>query len=302
MKMLSVIIILALGTLITLATVPSPLDAANDYEPTDLAILQGAGLTDETIGRYLAQNLQSSRKAPPIESALLAELGHHGGDSLVSAYLKFDANTAHQASREFSPEVIGYLVKSGTPSDELKAILALENAIVKTQTATTPPLVSETTTILPLASEATPPAQPVPPSIQPQKQATVVPTRPNTNQVASPSRPEMGFQNLRPGQAADPAKRMAPPLSTYDIRRQPRDEGTWMGVTERMLPDGHVVEVNSIGYTAKVGQEVLSRPSGHQVYRYHTGNPDQPYSGEDLRQRQINQDNLGIIFGGERNN
>ena len=295
MKILSLITIFALGTLLTFTTT---LGAANDYEPTDLAMLQGAGLSDETIGRYLAQNLDAGRKSPPIESSLLAALGHHGGDSLVSSYLKFDATTAKHPSREFSPEVIGYLIKSGIPSDELKSIFALESTLAKNQAAAIPKTV---TTILPPASETTPPAPPAAPTVQPTKQATKAPTPPNMASVASPSRPEMGFQNLRPGQAADPAKRMAPPLSTYDIRRQPQDTGTWMGVTERMLPDGHIVEVNSVGRTAKVGQEVLSRPSGHKVYRSYTGNPDQPYSGEDLQQRQINQDNLGIIFGGSNN-
>jgi hypothetical protein len=69
-----------------------------------------------------------------------------------------------------------------------------------------------------------------------------------------------------------------------------------MGVTERELPNAHVVETNSIGQIHQVGQEVYARPGGHQVYRYWTGNPDSTYSGADPRQEQKNREDLHIIF------
>jgi hypothetical protein len=47
-----------------------------------------------------------------------------------------------------------------------------------------------------------------------------------------------------------------------------------MGVEEVVKPDGHVYEVNSNGRKDRAGFEVLSRPSGHKVYRYFSGRTD----------------------------
>ncbi|MDR2726340.1 MAG: hypothetical protein LBC90_09860 [Candidatus Adiutrix sp.] len=86
----------------------------------------------------------------------------------------------------------------------------------------------------------------------------------------TPARSEPGYQDLRPGQAADPALRLPPPPAPYDIRRQ-RTDGSWLGVTERELADGHLVEVHVSGSAQDLGQEVISRPTGHKVYRYYSG-------------------------------
>jgi hypothetical protein len=114
--------------------------------------------------------------------------------------------------------------------------------------------------------------------------------------AGTPSRPEPGYQDLRPGQAADPAKRLPPPPLPYDIRRQ-RTDGPWMGVTERELADGHLVEVHVNGSAQILGQEVISRPTGHKVYRYYSGRPDAPRSGDDPAQAERHLEELKIIYG-----
>ncbi|MCL2029104.1 MAG: hypothetical protein FWG97_01615 [Deltaproteobacteria bacterium] len=78
------------------------------------------------------------------------------------------------------------------------------------------------------------------------------------------------YQYLRPGQAADPGLALPPPPVPFDIRRQKTD-GHWLGVTERELADGHLVEVHVSGSARLLGQEVISRPTGHKVYRYYIG-------------------------------
>ena len=115
--------------------------------------------------------------------------------------------------------------------------------------------------------------------------------------VRTPSRFQTGYQDLRPGQSADPALRLPPPPVPYDIRRQ-RTDGPWLGVTERELADGHLVEVNLSGSAQFLGQEVISRPTGHKVYRYFTGRPDDPRSGTDPAQAWKNREELMIIHGG----
>ena len=118
--------------------------------------------------------------------------------------------------------------------------------------------------------------------------------------VRTPVRPEQGYQDLRPGQAADPALRLPPPPVPYDIRRQ-RTDGPWLGVTERELADGHLVEIHVSGSAQVLGQEVISRPTGHKVHRYYTGRPEAPISGSDPAQDKRNLEKLKIIFGHGQN-
>jgi hypothetical protein len=116
--------------------------------------------------------------------------------------------------------------------------------------------------------------------------------------AATPPKPR--YQDLRPGQAADPGSPLPPPPVPFDIRRQ-RTDGPWMGVTERELADGHLVEVHVNGSARVLGQEVISRPTGHKVNRYYSGRPDAPVSGEDPAQAERNLEILKIIHGRERN-
>ena len=78
------------------------------------------------------------------------------------------------------------------------------------------------------------------------------------------------YQDLRPGQSADPGLALPPPPVPFDIRRQKTD-GPWLGVTERELEDGRLVEVHVSGSARLLGQEVISRPTGHKIYRYYIG-------------------------------
>jgi len=111
---------------------------------------------------------------------------------------------------------------------------------------------------------------------------------------------EPRYQNLRPGQAADPASPLPPPPVPYDIRRQ-RTDGPWLGVTERELADEHLVEVHVSGSAQVLGQEVISRPTGHKVYRYYIGRPDAPHSGTDPAEDERRLEKLKIIHGRGQN-
>ena len=262
-------------------------------EPTDITAMRDAGLTDETLGRFLAQNLDGNRVAPQVDSHLLSRLAGYGGNDLAAAYLELDRATAHLVSRDFSPEVVAQLMESGMEASDLVQLL-------KTEAASSPAPVARPEK----AAKTIPGTPPLPP--QKTAKATApsviqpsVPVRPVSAPV-SPRRSEMGWQDLRPGQAADPASRLPLPYSTYDIRR-PKSNGPWMGVSERELPDGHVVEVNTIGDANTIGQEVLSRPTGHKVYRYYSGNPSDPRairSSTEPEQEQRNREDLQIIFSG----
>ena len=291
--------------------------AVQAQEPVDLMTMQEAGLSSETLGRYLAQNLGGDRAAPPVDANLLTRLARYGGDPLAQAYLALDKQTIHLPAREFSPEVVDQLMASGVSSDELTKLLnneAARYAAGESSIAVAGSLASSQAAIAPSAGDQ-PTVAPVAPkapakTAAPVMTAQVIPPEPQVRFQNSPPRtpaqPQVGFQQLRPGQAADPGSPLPLPYSTYDVRygrqdgetrlRQRNDGGPWMGVMERELPDAHLMEVNSIGQVSQVGQEVFSRPSGHKVYRYYTGNPDNPYSGADPRQEERNREDLRIIF------
>ena len=289
--------------------------AVQAQEPVDLMTMQEAGLSSETLGRYLAQNLGGDRAAPPVDANLLTRLAQYGGDPLAQAYLALDKQTIHLPTREFSPEVVDQLMASGVSPDELTKLLnneAARYAVGEPSIAVAGSLASGQATVAPSAGDQ-PTVAPVAPeapirSAAPTMTAQVIPPEPQVRfqngPPRAPAQPKVGFQQLRPGQAADPGSPLPLPHSTYDIRynrmdgdvRAQKRSGNWMAVRERELPDGHVVEVNTIGDTALMGQEVYARPSGHQVYRYYTGNPDNPYSGADPRQEQRNREDLNIIF------
>lgn len=338
MKALILYIFLMVGTL----GMP-PLAGAED--PVDLVAMQEAGLDPETIGRYLAQNLDSTRLAPPIEAGLLSRLGAYGGDDLVKSYLNLDKQTAHLKQRDFSPQVVEQLLASDVGAEKLKSVLdgeaaraaraasakpdspallpappqpsavtesdlapapSLPPAPAKAASAPVAPAVRAPQSIAPALPQSSAPSTPQ--SLAPAAPQSSVPTLPQSAppvapQVAAPTvqalnPPQPRFQDLRPGQAADPASKVPPPLDTYELRR-PADE-PWMGVTERELADGHRVEVNRMGDPGAVGQEVITRPSGRRVYRYHSGNTGQPAPITDPAQEQRNREDLQIIYGGSK--
>lgn len=289
---------------------------ASAGDPVDLEEMQKAGLSSEAIGRFLAQNLATSRVVPPMEAKLLTELATYGGDSLAQAYLDLDKRTAHLASRDFSPEVVEQLIKNKVPPQELAALLKAEPGAPAPMEAS--PAAAKPAT--PPQANSSPGVPPLPPTAAAVAEAQVIAApaspgqpseaAPDESKPAAPARQarrapeEPGFQQLRPGQAADPGSPLPLPYSTYDIQNDRRDgqvrpqtrSNQWMGVEERELPDGHVVEKNTIGDTSVMGQEVYSRPSGHKVYRYFSGHPDEPYSGADPAQERRNREDLNTIF------
>jgi len=239
-------------------------DPARAETPADLAELKAAGLSEETISRWLAQNLEPGRLSPPPEAAVLAGLARRGGDDLAAAYL--DKKTSSRP--ELSPEVIKALLAGGLAAEEFRKLFASAATAHQDQSL----------------SIQLVPAAPSPPPPQ---------------FVKTPSRPKPGYQDLRPGQSADPSLRLPPPPVPFDIRRQKTD-GAWLGVTEREMADGHLVEVHVNGSVRLLGQEAISRPTGHKIYRYYSGRPDAPRSGSDLLQEERNREELGIIFSRDR--
>lgn len=289
-------------SLILILSLSGPALAAPAYEPVDLMYMREAGMSNESIGRYLAQNLGAGRQAPPVEAELLMRLSRYGGDSLAVAYLDLDRATAAKPERTYSPEVVEQLINSGLAPDELRRTL-LEEAARETASDQASDSASA-----PAAAPAPAAERPSAPPRAPQMARLDPPQAPEMKSptLPRPQPPQRTYQELRPGQAADPASRLPVPYSTYDIRnerhdgqtrlRQRNDGGPWMGVMERELPDAHLAEVNSIGQVSLVGQEVFSRPSGHKVYRYYSGDPDYPRSGADPRQERKNREDLAIIF------
>ncbi|MGL4208071.1 MAG: hypothetical protein ACRCTY_01655, partial [Candidatus Adiutrix sp.] len=224
-------------------------------------------------------------------------------------YLNLDKETAHLPRFGFSPEIIDNLLTSdvgpqiltqvlnaqttaaaadranlkNSPSPQPQASLGPASGTTQSSPLGLPPLGLPLDLPIDTAAASLPPAD-----LSPSPE--LLPASP-----PAPKRPQATYQELRPGQAADPASKLPPPPSTYDIRRQ-KTEGAFMGVTERELPDGHLVEVHVSGRAAMVGQEVISRPSGHKIYRSFSGQPDSPYSGADLAQEERNRQNLEQIF------
>lgn len=317
------IIITAVFSIFALLLVPAQAPAAQ--EPADLVKLTEAGLSDETIGRYLSQTLME-RAAPPLDSQFLKRLGQYGGDHLARTYLELDKVSAHQKNRKLSPQAVDQMIKAKTPPAEIQMIIGEEISRYENE--------AKKAAAQPLMPPALPPsasADSAPParveydlsSVASLAPRQAVPAQPlNAARLSQPVDPQImvsprlpepaprpaGFQDLRPGQAADPASRQSLPYSTYDIRNnrsggdvRRHNPGPWMGVVEKELPDGHLVEAHSIGQSSQVGQEVYARPSGHKVYRYYSGNPDAPHSGTDVRQEAVNRDNLNVIFQNRRN-
>ncbi|MDR1043960.1 MAG: hypothetical protein LBP33_02430 [Candidatus Adiutrix sp.] len=281
--------------LILTLTFAAPALAAPDNGPLDLVAMQEAGMSTESLGRFLAQSLGAQRAAPQLDADLLTRLARYGGDSLVVAWLDLDRAVCHQARPSFSQEMLQQLLDGGTPPADIRKLL--DDETVRAARSRPEPAAAASVSVSRLSPATAPPA----PAYQPPQVSA-----PSIAPPQAPEAPRRSFQELRPGQAADPASRLPLPYSTYDVRygrqdgetrlRQRNDGGPWMGVMERELPDAHLAEVNSLGQVGQVGQEVFSRPSGHKVYRYYSGRPDSPDSGPDLRQEQKNREDLQIIF------
>ncbi|MDR1921401.1 MAG: hypothetical protein LBS31_06625 [Candidatus Adiutrix sp.] len=278
MKKIMLSAILCLGLFGPVPALPVQALAA---PPADLAAMRQAGLSQETISRFLAQNLEGGRLAPPMEAALLSRLGQYGGDELAASYLELDRRAARLAERDLSPEIVRRLLDSDIGAPGLKKVLEAEAARLASPASSPPPSPASLPAAPPAPRSATEPSSPA------RSQEAAAAPEP---QPAAPA-----YQDLRPGQAADPASKLPPPPRPYDVRRQ-RTDGPWVGATERELADGGQVEVSLSGDPRLVGQEVISSPGGHKIYRYFSGRPDAPESGPDPRQEQKNREDLEIIY------
>ncbi len=284
----------------------SPAWAVND--PLDLATLKKSGLSQNSISRFIAQNLEKGRLTPPLEAKFMTSLAKYGGDDLVASYLAFDEKNALIDKSAINPAMIEEMVKNDLGLDNIKTILdgevhkidmgQIDNTIdSKEQTATAASSVDDNQKQAQEAAAATLPA--ASPQAAPDNNSAQ-----NSNTAAVPAGPKTPgyhhdmYYSLKPGQAADPAQLLPPEVQVAPIRSQ-SEPGPWMGVKERQLPDNHRYEVNTSGDTSLLGQEVLLRPSGDKVYRYHIGKPDSPQSGADPRQEAINQEQLNTIFSGK---
>ncbi len=152
------------------------------------------------------------------------------------------------------------------------------------------------------------PASPEPPRVRPERQspplvqaepAAAASAAPAPAKPLSPRAPQLPPQELRPGQKADPARPLAEDRGPYEHRQAP-EQGPWLGVDQRRLPDGHAVEIHRLGDGSQMGQTVESRPSGAKVQRYYVGQPDEPRSirsSSDPEQDRRNREQLELILG-----
>ncbi len=267
----------------------------------DLSVMQKAGLSPESLGRYLTQNLDADRRAPALSPQLLASLGRYGGDDLARAYLDFDQATLAQSTREFSPEVLNQFLAQEMPPTELAAILRREAAAKSSSGSGNlmppplPPTVTSTQTTekmedAPIVPPVAPKAPTAPVRVQYQSETP--------KRSINPAPAYRGEQYLRRGEPADPSMRIMSTDEPFPTRQEPAS-GNWLGVTEHEYPDGRRVERHSVGERGRAGQEVLRRPSGREVHRYYSGDPDRPPFGEDPAQEWENKEDLHIIFNGD---
>ncbi|MDR1487383.1 MAG: hypothetical protein LBT62_05255 [Deltaproteobacteria bacterium] len=81
-------------------------------------------------------------------------------------------------------------------------------------------------------------------------------------------------QVLYPGQQADPARPMPENPGPYWTREPQANHTFFMGVVDEVKADGHRYEVHTNGKRGVMGQETLTRGSGHKVYRYFSGDTE----------------------------
>ncbi|MDR2366660.1 MAG: hypothetical protein LBF58_00895 [Deltaproteobacteria bacterium] len=248
-------------------------------EPLDLAELGRRGLGERSREIIVSQSL-ANRGRPPLEIAFVEELAAYGGDPLALAYLEMDAGTADLAESPLPPASMRNMMAAGLSAEELirfshsvnpkrakgdgtAAAATLGGPLV---TAMVAGANAERPTEKPLAPEA--------PAIKPVTDAPA-PRRPG---LERPGDPRKVPQTLVPGQKADPARPLPEAPGPY-WTRAPKGHGTFLGVTESVLADGHRYEVNANARGGRLGQEVLSRPSGHKVVRYFSSAPDKSQAG-----------------------
>ncbi|MDR1608136.1 MAG: hypothetical protein LBT38_06980 [Deltaproteobacteria bacterium] len=254
-------------------------------EVMDLNKWAKAGLPESIRQKMVIQSL-SHRARPPLSGDFLLEMVRYGGENLALSYINMDSATAQEPQAPLTPEVVKRLMGSGVPRADLEMVI---NAAQKSGSDQSATLVAPI--VAPVPEELRPVVEE---EVKPYKPAPVVaparPEPPKAEPLPTPSQLRKIPQTLVPGQPADPSRPLPPNPSPYHIREPKGSNGVFLGVQEVKKPDGHVYQVNSNGRQGLQGYEVLSRPSGHKVYRHHSGRTDQTYNNDNWD----NQEEFGL--------
>jgi hypothetical protein len=238
------------------------------------------------------------RARPPLEISFVLQMAEYGGDALAKAYLEMDARTNKMERSPLTPEAMRNLMSSGLTVEDLLLLINSAGQSFPTAQAS----ISEASGPSVLVTEGTnaprpieDPLPPLVPATSPTPYHAMIavtgpqipgmsgfsgPTVPQaaTYQTASAAR-EIDWrkvpQVLYPGQQADPARPMPEAPGPYWTRQPGPNDTFFMGVTDEIKDDGHRYEVHTNSHRGVMGQEVLTRPSGHKVYRYFNGNTEQ---------------------------
>ena len=283
-------------------------------QPLDLAELGRRGLSQKSRDIIVTQAL-TQRARPPLEIGVVLDLAAYGGDNLARAYLEMDAKTNQSAASPLPPQSVRNLMKAGVAPEEIKSLMesaaepAGDIAPVEAEAAfASSPTVAETVETLP-DKPVEPPAKPEAPSksaftvedIEPeasneayegnsQESASpyaavrdaISPRVPAAPQApASPADLRKVPQTLYPGQSADPARPLPEAPGPYWTRLPEPDGSRFMGVADEVKADGHRYEVNTNARGGLMGQEVLSRGSGHKVIRHFNIRPEKIRQGRE---------------------
>jgi hypothetical protein len=270
-------------------------------QPLDLAELGRRGLGQKSRDIIVTQAL-TVRARPPLEIGVVLEMAAYGGDELARSYLEMDAKTNQMAESPLPPRSVRNLIAAGIPAEEIKAMIESaagsdSSQAEKPAPIASSPAVAETLSVAASDQPAEAPQAPYEPyrpsftveDIAPapapapaspfasvkEAIAPAPPAPPAVPQPPSPADLRKVPQSLAPGQSADPARPLPEPPGPY-WTRMPEPGKRFMGVTDVVKADGHRYEVHTNARTGYLGQEVLSRASGHKVIRHFNSRPEPP--------------------------
>jgi hypothetical protein len=244
-------------------------------DPLDLNELKSKGLGEKSREIIVTQSL-AKRARPPLEIEFIEELAAYGGDVLAQAYLEMDAATHDQKTSPLPPTSMKNMMAAGlTPAELVKFTQSVnpkahENEPSEAALAKSGPMV----TAMSVASNTDRPVEaPLAPSNPEFDQSVSAAAPPQKPAIPKPQDLRKVPQTLYPGQQADPARPLPEAPGPY-WSRAPKGHETFLGVTETVKADGHRYEVNANAKGGRLGQEVLSRPSGHKVVRHYSMAPE----------------------------
>ncbi|MDR3204786.1 MAG: hypothetical protein LBV23_08590 [Deltaproteobacteria bacterium] len=274
----------------------------------DFNELSRRGLSEKSREIIVAQAL-TVRARPPLEVSFILELASYGGDELARAYLEMDARTNQMSQSPLAPETIKSFMNAKMASSDL--ISMMEKTVtpsLKTAGSFKEPI-KDDRQLEPSLARQSPPSAMVAQVNQPTDyEAMIAATAPqipalagqhnltpqaavraNNNQSASAILRKTP-QVLAPGQQADPSRPLPADSGPYWVRTPQPQDVFFMGVIDEVKADGHQYEVNSNARRGLLGQEALSRASGHRVVRHYNGQTKRTYQSE--REVEISEANL----------